>query len=85
MKRDYNDVYLKTIKEVFKRDKFKCQMPNCNSRIGLQAHHIKKWSTAHALRYDVSNCITLCRKCHKSIHGKEHHYEKLFYSIINGK
>lgn len=50
----------------------------------LQVHHIRKWSTASSLRYEISNGITLCYNCHKSICGKEHHYETLFIEIING-
>lgn len=83
MKRNYNDEeYAKFRKDVLIRDKRKCQMPNCNSKTSLQVHHIKKWSNAHSLRYDIRNGITLCKKCHKSISGKEHHYESLFMEII---
>lgn len=83
MKRNYNDpAYEQFRKDVLKRDKFKCKMPNCSCKSSLQVHHIKKWASAGALRYDPSNGITLCRKCHNSIRGKEHHYESLFRSII---
>jgi hypothetical protein len=60
-------------------------MPGCNSRYKLQAHHIKKWSTAAILRYDVDNGITLCRNCHDSINGLESHYESLFNEIVQNK
>ena len=86
--RDYNDqVYKDWRKKVYKRDKFKCQMPGCKSKRYLQAHHIRKWSSASMLRYDVSNGITLCRKCHESISGQEHLYESLFMEIVrkNGR
>ena len=86
MRRDYNDPeYKKFRMSVLNRDRFKCQMPNCKSRKDLNVHHIKTWSTASALRYEPSNGITLCRHCHKSITGKESHYENLFREIINGK
>lgn len=86
MKRDYNDpVYKDWRLKVYKRDKFKCQMPQCNSRSRLEAHHIMKWSSASTLRYDTSNGITLCKNCHKSIHGKEHLYQSLFMEIVNAK
>jgi 5-methylcytosine-specific restriction endonuclease McrA len=85
MKRNYDDPqYEQFRKDVLKRDKYKCKMPGCKSKIKLQVHHIKKWSRASALRYDTNNGITLCRHCHKLITGKEHHYEKVFESIING-
>lgn len=85
MKRNYDDPqYEQFRKDVLKRDKYKCKMPGCKSKIKLQVHHIKKWSRASALRYDTNNGITLCKHCHKLITGKEHHYEKVFESIING-
>ena len=83
MKRNYNDpAYEKYRKDVLKRDKYKCQMPNCKKKTQLQVHHIKKWSNASALRYETSNGITLCKSCHDSIRGKEHHFEPLFRSIV---
>ena len=74
-------------KKVYSRDKFQCQMPGCKSKYRLQAHHIKKWSSAAILRYDVDNGITLCRSCHERITGHEHAYQSLFSQIVhdNGK
>lgn len=84
MKRNYQDpAYADWRKKIFQRDK-QCKMPGCNSRYKLQAHHIKRWSDAHSLRYELSNGITLCSKCHQSIKNKESHYETLFLEIING-
>ncbi len=85
MRRNYNDPYYKEFRlQVLKRDKFKCKMPNCNSKYRLNVHHIQKWSGASALRYEPSNGITLCASCHKSITGKESHYENLFRKIVDG-
>jgi 5-methylcytosine-specific restriction endonuclease McrA len=84
MKRNYDDpAYEDFRKRVLKRDKKKCQMPGCGYSKKLQVHHIRKWSSASSLRYEISNGITLCVNCHKSIKGKEHHYEALFMEIIN--
>lgn len=88
MRRNYQDpVYKEWRSKVYKRDEFKCQMPGCDSRFRIQAHHIKKWSSAAMLRYDVENGITLCRSCHEHITGYEQAYETLFYQIVreNGK
>ena len=86
MKRNYDDpVYREWRRRVYKRDKFTCQMPKCNVKKGLQAHHIRKWSSASILRYDVQNGITLCRKCHKEITGNEQFYESLFLDILKNK
>ena len=86
MKRNYQDpVYKDWRLKVYKRDKFTCQMPNCNAKRQLQAHHIRKWSSAAILRYDINNGITLCRKCHKEVTGYERQYEHLFMDIIRNK
>lgn len=84
MKRNYNDkAYEDFRKQVLRRDKKMCKMPGCKNTSGLNVHHIKKWSSAYSLRYEPSNGITLCKQCHKSISGKELHYEALFMEIIN--
>ena len=85
MKRNYSDpAYTDFRRRVLKRDGKKCMMPGCGCKRRLQVHHIKTWSSASSLRYDISNGITLCYDCHKSINGKESHYEALFLEIING-
>jgi len=85
MKRNFDDPAYKQCRiETLNRDKRRCRMPGCGSRSKLQVHHIKKWANASALRYEPSNCITLCKHCHDSIKGKESHYELLFMEIVNG-
>lgn len=84
-KRNYNDpAYEDFRKRVLKRDSRKCQMPGCDNKTKLHVHHIRKWASAYSLRYEISNGITLCKDCHKSISGKESNYESLFMEIING-
>lgn len=85
MIRNYKDpAYEAFRKSVLKRDGYKCRMPGCSYSKKLQVHHIRKWSQASSLRYEISNGITLCPNCHSSIKNKEHHYESLFIEIING-
>ena len=85
MKRNYADPAYKRFRlQVLKRDKGKCRMPGCKSKRNLNVHHIRTWSNASSLRYEVSNGITLCSSCHRSITGKESHYENLFREIIDG-
>jgi hypothetical protein len=54
---------------VFERDNFTCQI--CGQVGGeLNAHHIKRWSTNVDERYQIDNGVTLCKKCHDSLHRK---------------
>lgn len=62
-------------KLVFERDDYTCQI--CGKKGGnLNAHHIKPFSIFPELRFDVSNGITLCKKCHIELHKKERIWEK---------
>jgi 5-methylcytosine-specific restriction endonuclease McrA len=76
--------YKAWVKAVYKRDRYTCQMCGYHPKQyrHIQAHHIKKWSDYPSMRYLVSNGITLCYKCHKSVWGKEEQYEALFFSKI---
>lgn len=69
-------------RQVLSRDRHKCQMPGCNCKIKLQAHHIRRWADCVLTRYEVSNGITLCRDCHKRIYNNETAYILLFTRIV---
>lgn len=70
-------------KTVFARDGYKCRMPDCDgSERYLEAHHIERWSEFPELRYEMTNGITLCKKCHNKTKGKEKEYRLLFLYII---
>jgi len=67
--------------EVFERDDWICQ--DCGVRGGyLHAHHIKVFSKFQDLRFEPMNGITLCKKCHDKIRGKEEFYEQQFNDIV---
>ena len=87
--RDYDDpVYKKWRTDIFKRDGFTCQWPGCSSNKKLNAHHIQRWTDNAHIRFNLGNGITLCKKCHDRVHGKEIEYAPLFYKILmnnNGK
>jgi len=53
---------------VFERDNYTCQ--HCSDARGgnLNAHHIKDFANHPALRYDITNGITLCKTCHDAVH-----------------
>ena len=51
-----------------KRDNYTCQV--CNKVGGyLHAHHKRGFTHNPELRFDVSNGITLCKKCHWEVHS----------------
>lgn len=83
--RNYNDPrYTGFRNTVKKRDKYRCQMPGCGElrKHELVVHHIKIWAQYPALRFNVTNGITLCRSCHKRITGQERKYEKVLQDIV---
>lgn len=58
---------------VFVRDKHTCQ--DCGAQPGqkkyaLHAHHIKSWDLYPQLRFNTTNGITLCNKCHRKRHAR---------------
>jgi len=54
---------------VFKRDNYTCQI--CGNRsCNLNAHHLDGWHWCKERRFDLSNGVTLCSKCHKDYHSK---------------
>lgn len=68
---------------VFERDKFKCQMPGCETiERYIEANHIMKFSDYPELRFDINNGITLCKPCHKNVTGREYEFTNLFKQII---
>jgi HNH endonuclease len=51
-------------KDVFIRDKYKCQTPDANCTTYLEAHHILPWRSHPDSRFAVNNGITLCKHHH---------------------
>jgi 5-methylcytosine-specific restriction endonuclease McrA len=54
--------------EVKRRDKC-CQ--TCNDTTFLSAHHIKPFSSHPELRFEITNGILLCGKCHAEQHEND--------------
>ena len=65
--RSYTD-YLKWGQKIKRRDKQTCQ--KCGSKENLNAHHIKSYAKYPKLKLELSNGITLCKKCHIKIHSR---------------
>jgi 5-methylcytosine-specific restriction endonuclease McrA len=61
-------------KKVFERDNYTCQECSAcsgkGSHVVLNAHHILPFAYFSKYRFDVSNGITWCKKCHKKYHDK---------------
>jgi predicted restriction endonuclease len=84
--RDYLDPRYKAWRlAVRRRDKNQCQWPLCKVKRKLQTHHIKPWSKFPWLRFELDNGITLCKRHHLAIRGKEIYYMLLFNTIIASK
>lgn len=63
---DYKKTWPELVREVKKRDGYRCRGRNCGSEIGLEVHHIvplSRGGTNHK-----TNLITLCEKCHLKRH-----------------
>lgn len=58
----------KWVNAVIGRDMATCR--HCGAReVELHAHHIKSYKDHPELRFDVSNGLTLCYKCHWEVHA----------------
>lgn len=63
--------YINWRKQVFERDNYICR--HCGapgSKSYLNAHHIIPFSIDKSLMYDITNGITLCKKCHANEHKR---------------
>lgn len=74
--------YKKWRATVYRRDGFRCRMPNCGKRGKIHAHHIQRWADTPTLRYAVDNGVTLCKGCHALVTGNEGSYEALFMRLV---
>lgn len=77
-----SDEYSEWRKQVLKRDGRKCRFPGCKRKSKLEVHHIIPWAASYSLRFEPSNGITLCHKCHASIKNCEYAYIGLFQTVI---
>lgn len=59
-------------RSVLARDNFKCVRCGAinTGKRSLHAHHLKPWAGNKELRFDLSNAVILCRKCHLWVHSK---------------
>lgn len=70
-------------KKVYKRDGYRCKMPNCNSDTrDIAAHHIYPKKNYPKMQFEVNNGITLCRSCHETTYGREEQYIDALVRVI---
>lgn len=74
--------YKKWRRKVYERDYYTCQLCGKESNGDLEGHHIIPFSERQDLIFDVSNGITLCKKCHRQIRHKENEYITYFTNKI---
>lgn len=75
--------YLIWRQAIWKRDEYGCAI--CNSWKRPNAHHIYPLWHNWDKRLDLNNGITLCKKCHENIKGKELEYAWLFTTLVEKK
>ena len=75
-----NSRYRRIRKVVLQRDGNCCSLSTSIRK--LEAHHILEKRKEPLLIWDEQNMITLCKRCHCSIRGKEEAYIVLFTDIL---
>jgi hypothetical protein len=76
---DYKEWRLK----IYKRDQYRCRMPECNSTSrDIAAHHIYPKKKYPEIQFDIQNGITLCKKCHEKTYGKEEQFIELLVRVV---
>ena len=73
--------YKRWRQSVYERDNYTCQL--CGSSISgeLRAHHLWRWADYDFIRHETWNGITLCKKCHEIVTGKEIKFAKRFFDM----
>ena len=67
-----------------KRDEFLCALCQESTKT-LEAHHIRPWRSHPELRFQLSNGITLCRRCHEAIGDREADFAQRFEMLVVGR
>lgn len=73
--------------KVYEKDNYICQCCG-ESKVKLNAHHLKSFTRFPEVRYDINNGVTLCEKCHKEFHkiyGIRNFTSDDFYEFITEK
>lgn len=78
-----SSAYYEWVKNVYKRDSFKCRInsKDCSGRI--TAHHILPWRDYEELRYIIDNGITLCQFHHPKKRIEEKRLSPYFQKLVS--
>lgn len=68
--------------EVFKRDKGRCRLMNCDCKGRLELHHIVYRSENKNLINEPSNCIMLCNNHHRIVHSNKHYWQPILKEML---
>lgn len=68
--------------EVYKRDKYKCKIENCDCSGRIIAHHILSYTDYPELRYNINNGITLCQFHHPRKRVEEQKLIPVFTQLV---
>lgn len=77
------DEYKQFCYQVRKRDRHKCQMPDCGATKNTQVHHIRRWADSGSGKLDQHNAVLLCEYHHKQVTGNENLYAQLLLKIVS--
>ncbi len=69
---------------VFKRDDYTCKMCGYDKGHIIEANHIIPLRLDLTKIFEVSNGITLCEDCHKTVFFKEEQYIDIFNDLLVG-
>ena len=71
------------VREVKKRDKWRCRVNNEDCSGYCEVHHILSWRDYPELRYDVNNGITLCQAHHPKRRAEEKRLIPFFQELVS--
>ncbi len=68
VKRQRNKAHKTLVKNVLKRDDYTCDYCGARNAESLEVHHLQGWDENPDLRFEPSNCVTLCKSHHSDFH-----------------
>jgi len=77
-----DSIYMEWVKNIYKRDNWKCKINNQDYKGKIEAHHILPWRDFSELRYNLDNRITLCHFHHPRKHKDEKLLSPYFKQLI---